>query len=420
VKAILQHPLLPCLDSFNDSKATLKNIENNLIELGEYKELVQVVLKLKMELSTEAYQGFIFFLINEDIDNKGIYNVCKNSEYRPISVKNLLNKIIDGNQLTNDEIKSISLEIKTDFNTNYSLNTLSGELNKEKTSKFALNDSGFISKLLDLFLHIHSAQDTGNNQNEQQPTTTLTLNNKSISTVGVTVLQKSVAETKNALDYLYLLQDKFNFNIKEKIFLTNLQFDSSYVEIVSSLVRSKKINIDTSDLLSTNFTLLEDFVKDSANFALTKLYKSDFENIIESKSLLMKMIKENGDFFNHCLKNTSTDNSKLFQHISGPTLTYLKSILNIELTTKREIFTSDDINAIVKLLSFDDNIYSLNNNKLLAIKSDIDGILSFRENIPLEKIEQSNGLVDYVLINERTSTINSHLDALLDNNCDYM
>ena len=54
-----------------------------------YKDLIKVMIELKSKINAEEFQGFITFVISEDL-TKGFSNILKDDCYKPKCLKDLL------------------------------------------------------------------------------------------------------------------------------------------------------------------------------------------------------------------------------------------------------------------------------------------------------------------------------------------
>lgn len=93
------HPLLFSLQEPSETNKTLSYIDNGVLELGKYKDLVKIVLRERSEKQDESIDFFISYLIKEDL-TIGIQKIVDDKYYQPWRLRELLIKI-NNNELIN-------------------------------------------------------------------------------------------------------------------------------------------------------------------------------------------------------------------------------------------------------------------------------------------------------------------------------
>ena len=372
------HPLLQCLNSFSDIKQIESSIESDTLQLGMYKDLIKVMIELKSKINAEEFQGFITFVISEDL-TKGFSNILKDDCYKPKCLKDLLSYITVGKDLSHEVIKGVTEEIKLNHTKNFALDK-SGELTQNISSNFSLNDYGFnviLNKYLNdepkLFFHGHATENAGGNQREQQNNTAHILRDFKYDTLGLTVLKEHVANVEHHRRYLSKYSGLMSFTKMEELILSSLQFDASYFKTLS--LEQNVHNIETSDLISSNQFIVKSDIKRSQQFIANSLNKKDLELICERKNAYCFLMNKNKDFFKQILNVTGTNNELSYQLIVRPFLDFTQAILSIEQDKEMKLFTKDDIILLQDVLSIkipnaDLSFMQQNINKLLKRRNE--------------------------------------------------
>lgn len=390
-KILLHHPMLKCLNSHKNSKSLIDNIENGIIEIGHYKNLIVSVLKSGLDLTRESHQRFLFFIINEDIKYNGLSNLINHPNYKPSEFKELLTKIIDGKNINSNEINSLAYDISQNH-TKY-IKYINGGLKELPSSVHSLVDSMFYSEFLNLYTHIHTAQDSGNNQNDQHSNASLVLSEHGFNTIGITITEKSIVDKVEFLtSYLNSYATNINLNKKEIAFMTALQIDAKEIDKIASYQIKNDPLVSKS--LSNSIVLIEKnpYLELSIELARIRSEKTDINNIIEDKEFLFSIINKNMNLMQDIFSNTVSDNSKLFQHWAEPILTKIAAYLKFEKKFKVNLLNNDDINIIQNIIdikSYNSTIISLKDTIMERIDSrkDYENTLSLDKN---ELIEWKN------------------------------
>jgi hypothetical protein len=361
----VNHPLMKCLNSYHTFNDISEFIDKDTLETGIYRDLIKAVLKVRKELNDEEFHSFISFLTIEDI-TKGFSNIIKNRNYKPSSVLKVLDNVANGEEIYNFHVRDIIEELKQGHIINYALNA-DADLEQNKNSKFSLNDFGqkFEIDFKEFFLHGHTTDNSGNQQNGQHPNTTATLMNKGINTVGVSIIKQDIMHDRDAREYLYGFSQKLNISQLGGVILSTLQFDGDFFRLLST---DEKLlsNIHNNNILSSNILIIKEDIENSALLASKQANKNDFQIICEKKSFYSDLMINNPDFFKKVLSATASNNQMLYQFISKSLLNTIKSILDIEEELNIGIFTQKELNAINNILEVE-----LNNVEIKALRKDI-------------------------------------------------
>lgn len=417
---LLTHPILKCLKSYKNTAALIDNIENDVVDLGYYKVLILAVLKQGLDLSNEEHQRCLFFIINEDIKHNGLYNVYTNEDYEPKIFRKMIKSIIEGNEMSLYAFQELSNQVTKKY-TEYSCSK-NGKVELLSSSNKSLMDSGFHFEPLNLFIHIHTAQDSGNNQNNQHANTDSFYQQNGYETLGISITQKQVIELKTGNDYLAGYFDDINFNLQERIWLTQLQFISTQIGLIANkefgkvdengnLENPGDKRLENSFNIAKTVVLTTNEIELSLELAKIRAKNNDLQNIVEEKNTLMDIFKKNEVFIGEILKDSTSQNEKRYQHISKPILTTLKSILIIEENLKVNILTPDDVNLVKSLLNnkpINEDIISLFRDIKVGLKlrDSYEKTVESSNNIQNWRNVQINRVIDHMsVIENRDSDI---------------
>jgi hypothetical protein len=375
-REFFNHPLIQCLDGYSDIRMLEKNIEEGKIELGEYKNLVEAMLKLREKINAEQYQGFITFVIHEDLAY-GLKNIIKNDKYEPNFLSVMLNEMTKGNVLDNDNIEALIREIKINHTRNVSLNNWS-TLHERKSSVAALNDYGFDVKVLPelkLFIHGHATENAGGDQNDQQVNTSAILREKSgLNTIGLTVMLNEITRTDNHRAFLHDFSHLMHFSKSDEIIFSGLQFDSAFISNLSLKDNLSVESLKNGDLLSSNHYIVKKDIKRSQEIINNNIGKNDYELLCEKKNAHMRIVANNKELFKNVLRGVSSDNQLMFQLVGEPFLTFLKATLNIESSAGISLFSGKEVELINEVVSVD-----VVNTKLKSLRKDCLDSLKMRD-----------------------------------------
>lgn len=345
---IISHPMLKCLNSHKDSKALIENIENGVLELGVYRDLILNVLNAGLNLNKESHQRLLFFIINEDIKHNGLFNIMKNPEYRPNGLKELLNNIANGTNIYEFQIASLANDVSVNF-TSYG-QYKNGEIKELPSSSKSLMDSMFFYPPLNVATHLHTAQNSGTNQNGQQANTSLVMKEAGFEAIGVTIAEKSIVDKiDNQNSYLNSYKDNINLNIKEIVWMSTLQINA---DILTSLSSERGLNLESLNNFANTLFLIEKapYLSLSLELAKNKSEKNDLENIIEDKYFLFSIISKNKDFIKDVISDSVSENSKCFQHWGSPIVKTIQSYLKLEKRNSLKILNNEDIELVKFIL----------------------------------------------------------------------
>ena len=359
------HPLLHCLQAKNEMDKTLSYIENGTLEVGQYKQLISLVLQHRTVKNDESVDFFISYLIKEDILN-GFYNIYKDENYKHEEIKKLLLKVSKGETLFAFELENAVnsvAELKVTISTD-----TDGKIKYASTSSKTLNDSGFNFNIgkEEYFFHLHTAQNKGENQNGQQATTLNVLNKSGINSLSCTFVKKNAGNTEHGLD----ICSSYGLELQsiEKILLSNLQYEANAFSTLSSSL--KKAELDKTTYLSSNLRIVKDSVKDSIQYNQMHFNTSDEEIIKNKASLYIGFISKYYEKLGKIKDNTDSDMSIQSQVISGPLVNIIKQLLKLEYRVG-VLFSNEQINIISKFISKESLSPSINDTQddiILLIK----------------------------------------------------
>lgn len=367
------HPLISCLDAYKDSDKIKDAIDNGTIELFNYKNLVKLMIDIREKVNAEEYQGFITFMIKEDL-TKGFGNILKSRNYEPKYFKDVLNSIALGNNLNNDEVESLIKEIRTNHTKN--LRVEKGELKMVNSSVHSLNDYGFpvTEKGFNFFFHGHATENHGERQADQQANTGLNLDydNKFEKNLGLTVTKLTVLKNSHHRDFLRReeLDRTLNITKTEEVLISNLVFDASYfsrlatkVEKDAEVGKSVINELKNSHILETNHLIIKSEIERSQKIILNSIGKSDFELICEKKNAYMNVFMKNETFVSDVLTTASTNNYLVNELLGSPIVNFVKHCLYIEREAGIKLFTNDEINFVEKIMKLENRNVSLADEK---------------------------------------------------------
>lgn len=343
------HPLINCLNAYKHFEFISNQVFNNVFLFGEYDKLIKTLMKLNLKEMHEEYQGFISFLIKEDL-TIGFANILKNEHYTPKYLRELLQKITSGIELDDIAIKKLIIEIKEQHTKNVKL-TSTMELKTNISSKHSLNDYGFefLFDNKNFFFHGHETGNHGINQHNQQANTAISLRNFGYDTIGLTVLTHNVTRDNEARCWINSegFKGLLKLTILEEVMLSGLQFDAQYIQ---TLALNSENDLRNSDFLSSNNYIVKSDIKHSQDIINFNIGKSDLELIYEKKNAYLSIFRKNPDFFRVILETTSTDNQAQFQLIAEPFLKFVIAIRDIEDTFNISVFTEEDVNVIQSII----------------------------------------------------------------------
>ncbi len=357
-RKFFSHPLMGCLEAYSDIKKFKEHIENNVIELGHYKNLVSIVLHAREQLNAEAYQGFITFLIKEDI-TKGFSNIIKLKDYEPKYLKKILSSIAVGEKLKNEEVEKLIEEIKENHTKN--LRIEKDGIKHVNTSNHSLNDYGFPIKEngLNIFFHGHATENHGEKQAHQQANTSLNLDFEKIyeDNIGLTVTKHSVLKNDHHKTFLKKseLDEHLNVSRTEEILFSNLLIDSGSFSRLATLVEKSvregkniREELTGSKIFSTNHLIVKSDIERSQKIILSKIGKSDFELLCEHKNAYMNLFAKNKDFMTKVLEQGTTNNYLSFELLAKPTMDAILNLLDIESESNFKLFNKEEIKLITE------------------------------------------------------------------------
>lgn len=353
-KKFFNHPLIQCLDAYSDYKTIEKNVFNQTIQLGTYEYLIKSLLELRGKINAEEYQGFITYVIQEDL-NQGLGNILKNESYKPKSLRSLLKDLSEGVDFTNEKIKEIMVDIKENHTHNLALSGKK-ELIRNVSSNFSLNDYGFKAKLphsgKELFFHGHATENSGSKQFAQQANTANACRAFDLDTIGLTVVTKAVTRTDHHRTFINEanVAHLINLTKAEEIILSGLQFDGSYIKNLSTLIKTKD-DLDRGDLLSSNHYIVKSDISRSQEIILSNIGKSDLQLLCEKKNAYMHILEKNKDFFKTLVDITSTNNQLSFQLLCIPLADFIKGALKIEKKAKINLFSAEELKLVQEVFS---------------------------------------------------------------------
>lgn len=367
------HPLISCLDSYKDTASIKDALEDGSIDLFNYANLVKLMIKIREEVNAEEYQGFITFMIKEDL-TKGFGNILKSRNYEPKYFKDVLNSIALGNNLNNNEVESLIKEIKTNHTKNLRLEK--GELKMSNSSIHSLNDYGFpvVEKGFNFFFHGHATENHGEKQADQQANTGLNLDydKKFEKNLGLTVTKLTVLKNSHHRDFLRReeLDRDLNVTKTEEVLMSNLVFDASYFSRLATKAEKDSeggknvlTELKASNILETNHLIVKSEIERSQKIILNKIGKTDFELICEKKNAYMNVFMKNEAFVSNVLTAASTNNYLVNELLGSPIVNFVKHCLYIEREANIKLFTNDEITFVEKMMKLENRNVSLADEK---------------------------------------------------------
>ena len=371
------HPLIKCLDAYSDFKNIEKNIRNEVLELGKYKNLIKAIVDLRENINAEEYQGFITYVINEDL-TKGLANILRNENYKPIKLRSLLKNMTEGKEINNEILRELIGEIKVGHTKNISMNT-KRELIKNVSSNAALNDYGFDIDLLGnkktILFHGHATENAGANQREQQSNTANTARGFGFDTIGLTVLRDEVTRTEHHKNFLRDFSHLMHMSCTEEVILSGLQFDASHIKTMALDTNLQKLK--DGDFLNSNHYIIKADIERSQSLIINSLGKNDLELLCEKKNAYTSIVKKNKDFFKSVIETTSTNNELAFQLLSIPLVDFYHGVLDIEEEAGVTLLSDMDLELIQEIFSvssFNPELATKSKRILKSIKNRNDGL----------------------------------------------
>lgn len=363
------HPLMQCLDAYSDFKSINKHIEEDTISLGKYKNLIQSMLGLREKVNAEEYQGFITFVIHEDL-TYGLSNILKDDNYKPSYLRDLLIEMVDGRPLENKIIKDLIFQIKVNHTKNLALNTRK-ELITHTSSIASLNDYGFDVDIknhnMPIIFHGHSTENAGANQREQQANTAFTIRGFGMDTIGLTVLKDEITRTDHHSNFMKDFSHMIFLSKTEELVLSGLQFDASNFK--SLALNSSLQSLKDGDFLASNHYIVKADIARSQKIISNNLGKTDLELVCEKKNAYMSIVGKNKDLFKSIIEITSTNNQLSFQLFSKPFTEFIDAALLLEEEAKIKLFTNEEISLVEEILSIKGHNLELETAKKKCIKS---------------------------------------------------
>lgn len=373
-RKFFSHPLIECLDAYSDLSDMKDKVEDGVLELFNYKNLVNLILEVKQSVNAEEYQSFITFIIKEDL-TKGFANIIKTRDYEPKYLSEILKSISIGKTLNNEEVFNLIDEIKLNHTKN--LRLVFGEIKYVNTSNQSLNDYGFgvKEKGLDFFFHGHATENHGEKQAEQQANTGLNIDVSGDypNNIGLTVTKYSVLRNEHHKAYLRKegLDEKLNVTKTEEIFMSNLIFDASYLKRLVKLVDdsvnsgfSPITKLRESSIFSTNHLIVKEDISRSQKIIMNTIGKNDFELICEKKNAYMNIFTKNKEFMTGILGQGSTNNYLVFELLGKPTMSLISNLLEIEEIANVKLFDDNEISFIREIASLNKRNASLDSDSV--------------------------------------------------------
>ncbi len=400
VSSFNNHPLLYCLQSKTETDKILSYIEDGVIDVGQYKQLITLVLEMKSEKNDEAVDFFISYLIKEDL-TKGFYNIHKDETYSPNFIKNLLNKITKGQPINKYDV-SVAVEVVNDYRITLKTDA-KGEIIYDNVSALTLNDSGFWINLDDdkHFVHLHTAQGKGENQRGQQATTTNLLQAKDISSASFTLVKKNAGKSDHWKDFCY--EYGLNLNEKEQVLLSNLQFEADSLKFLRA--NQTQANFENTNYLSTNLRIIKDSIHESKEYNKIHFGLSDSEIIKNKAQLYVNFIEKHFEPLQNMVMNATSEMSVTSQVVAVPLLSSIEKLLRIEKQKSNigSLFTQEQAELISKFVSSNKPHLS---NVIADIKENISEILENTRdrNIDTSKYSKFNYLLEGDAVNSFTKT----------------
>ncbi len=405
------HPLIQCLDGYSDFKTIQRNVSNGTIQLGTYEYLIKSLLELRGKINAEEYQGFITYVIHEDL-NYGLANILKNDSYKPETLRHLLKNLSEGVDFTNDKLKEIMLDIKENHTHNLALNEKK-ELARNISSTFSLNDYGFKTKLpnsgRELFFHGHATENSGSKQFEQQANTANACRAFGLDTIGLTVLKEEVTRTDHHSTFIReaKLSHLVHLTKTEEVVLSGLQFDGSYVKNLATQVK-KEEDLQSGDLLGSNHYIIKSDIARSQRVIRNNLGKNDLELLCEKKNAYLLILEKNKELIKTLVDITSTNNQLSYQLLCKPLADFVKGALKIEKTAQIKLFSQEELRLVKEVFS----VHTLNVDLASVMSDTLDAIENRRvERYKDIKVESYKSLVD-LCVNDKELKVVSTEDNL--------
>jgi hypothetical protein len=368
-RKFFSHPLMQCLDAYSDFKTIQKHIEEDTVSLGKYKNLIQSMLGLREKVNAEEYQGFITFVIHEDL-TYGLANILKDERYNPSYLRDLLIEMADGKPLENKTIKELISQIKINHTKNLALNTRK-ELVTHISSIASLNDYGFDVNIKNqntpIIFHGHSTENAGANQREQQANTAFTIRGFGMDTIGLTVLKDEITRTDHHSNFMKDFSHMIFLSRTEELILSGLQFDASNFK--SLALNGSLQSLKDGDFLASNHYIVKADITRSQKIINNNLGKTDLELVCEKKNAYMSIVGKNKDLFKSVIETTSTNNQLSFQLFSKPFVEFIEATLLVEEETKIKVFTNEEIGLMEEILSVRGHNLELETAKKKCLRS---------------------------------------------------
>lgn len=324
LRAFNNHPLLYCLQEQSEADKIIRHIEDGTIDVGQYKKLIQAVLNIKANKHNESIDFFICNLINEDI-SKGFYNIYSDAKYEPKIIKKLLSKIINGDEIN---INDVHIAISQTNQNKITITQDSGELIYSNSSAGTLNDSGFFTKIGSekYFMHLHTAQGKGENQNGQQAATTNVLNSHNIQSLSLTLTKHNAGKTDWHLDFCR--EYDLLLNEQEKILLSNMQFESNYLNSIYGDIDST--DLTKTNILSSNLRIVKDSVQQSSTYNNLHIGLHDAAIIKNKAQLYAGFLSKYEQQFLKLVNESDSENDTQTQIAAAPMMKAIDTLLLLE------------------------------------------------------------------------------------------
>lgn len=389
LKAFNNHPLLYCLKESSELDMVISYIDDGTLDVGKYRQLIQMVLNTKNKSNEEAVDFFVTFLATEDI-SKGFYNICNDDNYKPEVLRNLLLSVIKGEPIYKNEldhaikiISDLKVTVKYDY---------SGKPVYDNQSGGTLNDSGCLVDLdngQSFFLHIHTAQGKGENQNGQQATTMKAFYLEKQPAISYTYIKTNVGKDSHGNDFC--AQIGLHLTDKEKVFLSNIQFETDALKFLINLPNYSDLN--EAYFLSSNLRIIKDSVKDSIEYNNTHLNLSDYELIKNKSQLYVGFLNKHADILKKLFENTNSEMGTSSQVASVPILKSIELLLRFE--KKIEVlFNETQYQSLFNIFS---EMKISKSNEVDDIKNRILDLLNSEKkdrNINVEKYNKFNDVLE--------------------------
>ncbi len=410
ISSFNNHPLLYCLQSKTETDKILAYIEDGIIDVGQYKQLITLVLEMKSEKNDEAVDFFISYLIKEDL-TKGFYNIHKDESYTPYYIKNLLNKITKGQPINKFDV-SAAVEVVNDHRVTVKTD-VQGEIIYDKVSTLTLNDSGFWINLDNKqhFIHLHTAQSKGENQRGQQATTINLFQAKEISSASFTLVKKNAGKSDHWRDFCY--EYGLHLNDKEQVLLSNLQFEADALKFLRGNMASS--NLEKTNFLSTNLRLIKDSIEESKSYNELHFGLTDAEIIKNKAQLYIKFIEKHFEPLQQITKNTSSEMSVSSQVVAIPILSSVEKLLQLERKSQIGVlFTQEQADLLGKFINTTNHNLS---NAVADIKENISELLEVPKdrNVDLSKYSSFTQILNEQTINTFNKATKEKPSAVFNN-----